>query len=168
MFIISDNIRARKFYAREFGIYLGMLQRCHGAAESDNRPSYKYYRHRISVYDDWRKKENDRGFISFLSYIGPRPSKKHSIDRINNNGNYEPGNVRWATYHDQIRNSRHLKMSKSIMGVNYNPIKNLWQARLMVDGYVVLLEHFATEKEAVKARRKAEKKYNVYSPKNSA
>jgi hypothetical protein len=45
-------------------------------------------------------------FTVFLSDVGPRPSPKHSIDRINNNGNYEPGNVRWATASQQSRNKR--------------------------------------------------------------
>jgi len=45
-------------------------------------------------------------FQSFLAYIGPRPSHKHSLDRIENNGNYEPGNVRWATRKEQHANTR--------------------------------------------------------------
>jgi hypothetical protein len=45
-------------------------------------------------------------FQKFIKYIGPRPSKYHSIDRINTNGNYEPGNVRWATSTEQANNMR--------------------------------------------------------------
>lgn len=41
-----------------------------------------------------------------VSEIGPRPSKKHSIDRIDNNGHYEKGNLRWATISEQLRNRR--------------------------------------------------------------
>jgi len=56
----------------------------------------------IKVCSEW---QND--FQAFFSYIGPKPSPKHSVDRYpNNDGNYEPGNVRWATAQQQARNKR--------------------------------------------------------------
>ena len=49
----------------------------------------------------WRVVEN------FLADMGERPSVKHSIDRFpNNDGNYEPGNCRWATHKQQMQNTR--------------------------------------------------------------
>lgn len=54
----------------------------------------------ITVCDKWK---ND--FDSFFYDVGPRPSNQYSIHRINNNGNYEPGNVEWATKEVQC-NSR--------------------------------------------------------------
>lgn len=44
------------------------------------------------------------GFNRFVGHIGERPTAGHQIDRINNDGNYEPGNVRWATTKEQARN----------------------------------------------------------------
>ena len=52
------------------------------------------------VCQEWSGKG---GFEAFLAYMGPRP-KGLTLDRINNSGNYEPGNCRWATYSEQNRN----------------------------------------------------------------
>jgi hypothetical protein len=48
-------------------------------------------------------------FEQFLADIGPKPSPKHTVDRINNHGHYEPGNVRWATKSEQLMNRRPVK-----------------------------------------------------------
>lgn len=55
----------------------------------------------IRVHPDWID-----NFQAFADHMGPRPSKDHSIDRMDNNGHYEPGNVRWATRVEQGRNKR--------------------------------------------------------------
>jgi hypothetical protein len=70
-------------------------------------PSQKGFRHYggrgIRVCDEWTGPD---GFERFLAHIGPKPSPELSIDRIDNDGNYEPGNVRWATASEQQRNKR--------------------------------------------------------------
>lgn len=81
-----------------YRIWAGIKRRCF----NQNVPEYKYYGGRgITMCDEWAT-----NFISFKEYMGERPSKKHTIDRINNDGNYEPGNVRWATPKEQENNKR--------------------------------------------------------------
>ncbi len=60
-------------------------------------------------YKDWGGRGIQFRFASFaqfLAEIGTKPSSEHSLDRINNNGHYEPGNVRWATKLEQMHNRR--------------------------------------------------------------
>jgi hypothetical protein len=86
---------------REFQAWYNMKKRC----INPSHPSYLSYGGRgISVCPEWLG-----SFEAFYEHIGPRPSPDHSVDRINNNGNYEPGNVRWATRTQQQRNRRNTK-----------------------------------------------------------
>lgn len=75
-----------------------MIQRC----TNPNLPGWINYGGRgISVCDRWRQ-----SFAAFLEDMGRKPSLLHSIDRVNNDGNYEPANCRWATRKQQIHNRR--------------------------------------------------------------
>jgi hypothetical protein len=80
----------------EFLCWQGIIKRC----ENPKATYYKYYGGRgISICKEWRE-----SFAAFFAYVGPRPSKLHSIERERSNGNYEPGNVHWATAVEQSRN----------------------------------------------------------------
>lgn len=64
--------------------------------------SYSRYGGRgIQIYPPWVS-----DFVLFYEHIGPKPTPNHSIDRINNEGNYEPVNVRWALREQQANNKR--------------------------------------------------------------
>lgn len=66
-----------------------------------SQPHFIHYGGRgIKVCDRWQIFEN------FLEDMGPRPSSQHSLEREDNDGNYEPGNVKWATRDEQHRNTR--------------------------------------------------------------
>lgn len=88
-------------HKQEYGIWTMMKVRCY----DENHVAYRHYGGRgIRVCDAWLCKET--GFEAFLKEVGPRPSATHSIDRKDVNGNYEPGNVRWATAKEQAANKR--------------------------------------------------------------
>lgn len=86
----------------EHKAWVAIKQRCF----NPNASNHKNYGARgITMCDEWL---ND--FAAFYLNVGPRPSARHSIERINNNGNYEPGNVRWATAKEQMRNRRNSRL----------------------------------------------------------
>lgn len=95
----SANRTHNKSGSRIYKMWHSMNGRCH----SQESQAYKYYGDRgIEVCQQWR---SPNGFAQFLADMGdPGPGK--SIDRINNDGNYEPGNVRWVTQKEQTRNTR--------------------------------------------------------------
>jgi hypothetical protein len=86
--------------SRLYDVWCQIVARCH-------RPTHArfadYGARGITVCEAWRK-----DFAAFRDYLGEPPDndRRWTVDRINNDGNYEPGNVRWATYTEQRHNRR--------------------------------------------------------------
>ena len=94
----------------EYTVWEGIIQRCYNS----NSTVYEYYGGRgIKFHEPWRK-----SFKTFYDYIGKRPSKLHSLERIDNNGNYEPDNVKWATLQEQHINRRPKPTSYQVLQLN--------------------------------------------------
>lgn len=89
-------------HAPLYRLWIGIRERCYRRSNK----SFKHYGGRgVRMHDDWL-----HDFPAFATYIaetlGERPSTDHSIDRMDNDGHYEPGNLRWATPDQQVGNRR--------------------------------------------------------------
>ena len=96
------NYRHGLVDSRLYSIWEGIKARCF----NPNNPRYVSYGDRgITLYSDWV--DDPEAFVDWInSNLGPRPTKMHSLDRIDNNRNYEPGNLRWADPVVQAYNKR--------------------------------------------------------------
>ena len=131
-----------------------MKRRCQ---DKKDRNYHNYGGRGIKICDRWLGVE---GFTNFVQDMGLKPTPKHSIDRINNDGNYEPSNCRWATIHEQAMNRR---VTVATPGVHWNKAQQLWSAELEIDG-VRHIRTSVTLEQAIIYRREYEDAYLLKRP----
>jgi hypothetical protein len=111
--LVARSTKHGASYTAEYRVHQSMLKRCYCRSAT----GFEDYGGRgIGVCDKWRFGENGtHRFVLFRDDVGLRPEctkrKKWSLDRISNNGDYEPNNVRWATRRQQNRNKRYWRRS---------------------------------------------------------
>lgn len=137
--------------------WTGMLNRCENQG---NKDWHKYGGRGIRVCDAWsercpshllHKGEWAPGFRSFVSDMGPRPDGC-SLDRVDNNGDYEPGNCRWATPSQQTKNQRP-RPTVNPLGLKYARLRKYrkgdrFEAAYKLDGKTIHVGTFYTLEQA--------------------
>lgn len=123
--------------------YMSAIDRCN----NQNTPHYKYYGGsgiKVNI-----------SFKELLEEIGEKPNNKMSLDRIDVNGNYEKGNIRWADDTTQARNKRITKTA----GVYWRADTKKWRAYIGVNNKLVHLGTYIKKQDAIKARKMAMANY---------
>lgn len=143
-------------------------QRCY----NKNVAAYKHYGGRgITICAEWRY--DFKAFYDYVTQLDNYGESGMTLDRIDNDGNYEPGNMRWATRHEQNTNQRKRKDNKSgYIGVRPYNDKQKWYSDIRVNGKCFYLGVYGTPEHAVIARnnfiiKNGLSEYKIQSLKNS-
>lgn len=142
------NKKHMKSNSKIYSVWENIKQRCYNI----NNPQYINYGGRgIVVCDEW--KNDFKTFHDWAILNGYEENKGLSIDRINNDGNYEPNNCRWTTQNIQQRNTRDLKPTNKsgFRGVSWCSTRNRWRASIKIDSRYKNIGYYTTSLEAGKA-----------------
>lgn len=137
-----------RYYEPEFSCWKNMIARCSGRGHG--APWYRG----VYICERWL-----RSYEAFRQDVGPRPNSAYTLDRKDPAGDYEPGNVRWATRTQQSRNSKnHCTNKTGARGVSWSKAKGKWRAAIYVNNRQVHVGYFADIEAAALARKAAEEK----------
>jgi len=153
---IDKRFKHGQTYTKLYEQWSHINKRCN----NKNDDSFKNY----GGKKDNPTKNKFENFLAFKEYLenvlGPAP-EGHTLDRINVNGHYEPGNLRWASWSEQNLNRRLLAdKSSQYRGVYWNKNRNKWQANIGINAKMKYLGSFKNELDAAQAF--LEKYYNHY------
>lgn len=140
---VTHNMSKHKLYPT----WKGMIDRCNNNKNS----KFKYYGGRgITVCDRWKD------VSLFIEDMYPSYQEGLSIDRINNDGNYEPFNCRWSTREVQGRNTSVLYShnTSGFRGVHFNTLSKKWISKIKLSGVQITIGRYCTVIDAAKAYNK--------------
>lgn len=144
-------------FTKEYKLWGNIKNRCY----NKQTPVYFYYGHRgIKMYDDWIN--NPPLFIEYVKSLSDYGTENYTLDRINNDGNYEPGNLRWIDKTTQVFNRRKAKnKSSKYVGITYNKATKRWKINLMKNYKPIYIPECNCETKAALVRDKYIKDNNL-------
>lgn len=130
--------------------YAEMKKRC----LNENAINYKNYGGRgIKIHPEWlARNDGFKSYVNLVESLENANKQGYSVDRIDNDGDYEPSNIKWSTLSDQAINRR---PRSSHTGISWNKDKEMWTAYLYRKNRTLLFKRYRTKEEAIQARENA-------------